>query len=185
MKKLIILIGGSGTGKTTTEKLMIKRNDTESVISHTTRDARPGEIHGREYYFTNVKEIFQIKQANLIKITDDWYYSVSESELLKDTNYLVYSVINIEFANQLVQYIKNNSLDIDVTIVYFNISKAIRIQKMVERGESKKDVTIRLNREDTLTDFEKYSIKPDYIETVMDENMQNRIMEFCYGSEEN
>lgn len=44
----------SGAGKTTLANLMLKSDQhTHPSISYTTRAPRPGEVHGRDYYFTD------------------------------------------------------------------------------------------------------------------------------------
>ena len=59
MKKglLIVISGASGTGKgTVCKKLLSDLSEVAYSISATTRNPRPGEIHGREYYFLSVEE---------------------------------------------------------------------------------------------------------------------------------
>ncbi len=66
MKKGILLIvsGLSGAGKgTICKRIMEKYPDYELSISATTRAPRPGEVHGREYFFVT-KEEFEEKIKN-------------------------------------------------------------------------------------------------------------------------
>ncbi len=52
---LFIITAASGTGKTSLVKqLLATTNDVTVSISHTTRKARPGEIEGQDYHFTDV-----------------------------------------------------------------------------------------------------------------------------------
>lgn len=59
--KLIIFAGPSGTGKTTIVKQLLKEmpQHLSFSISATTRSSRPGEIHGREYYFLSEQDFLQ------------------------------------------------------------------------------------------------------------------------------
>ncbi|MBQ9136490.1 MAG: guanylate kinase [Lachnospiraceae bacterium] len=60
---LIVLSGFSGAGKGTLMKELLKTYDNYALsISMTTRNPRPGEEDGREYFFTN-KENFEEKIA--------------------------------------------------------------------------------------------------------------------------
>lgn len=52
--KILILSAPSGGGKTSLALALVKgRNDAEIAVSHTTRDARPGEIDGVHYRFVD------------------------------------------------------------------------------------------------------------------------------------
>lgn len=55
---LIVLSGFSGAGKGTVVKSLLSNHNTEYClsISATTRNPRPGEENGREYFFKTVKE---------------------------------------------------------------------------------------------------------------------------------
>ncbi|CAG8704771.1 6340_t:CDS:2, partial [Cetraspora pellucida] len=55
---LIIIAGGSGTGKTTVESLLAQDPNIVKLISTTTRPPREGEKDGQDYYFIS-KETFQ------------------------------------------------------------------------------------------------------------------------------
>ena len=57
--KLFVISGASGVGKGTVLSLVMKdRQDLRFSVSATTRDPRPGEQDGREYYFVT-KEKFE------------------------------------------------------------------------------------------------------------------------------
>lgn len=54
----LVLVGPSGVGKNTLIKQLVEGSDQFGFsISHTTRQPRPGEKHGKEYYFIS-KELF-------------------------------------------------------------------------------------------------------------------------------
>lgn len=68
MKKLICIIGKSGSGKSTiVNKLGYKR-----IISHTTREQRDNEISGKDYYFYS-KEFYKVvnKESVFEGVYDD------------------------------------------------------------------------------------------------------------------
>lgn len=55
---LLIVSGLSGAGKgTICKRLIEKYPEFELSVSVTDRDPRPGEVHGREYFFLSTKEI--------------------------------------------------------------------------------------------------------------------------------
>ena len=51
MKKIIIITGASGVGKTTVNHYLQKKYNIAPIITHTTRPRRPGEFNGVDYYF--------------------------------------------------------------------------------------------------------------------------------------
>ena len=56
---ITVVVGPSGSGKTTLVRDVANSHNT--LISFTTRPARPGEIHGRDYYFITDEEAEQLK----------------------------------------------------------------------------------------------------------------------------
>ncbi len=58
---LYIISAPSGAGKTSLVKQLITELDQLTVsISHTTRQMRAGETHGKDYYFSTVEEFKQM-----------------------------------------------------------------------------------------------------------------------------
>ena len=64
MKKqgtLVVVSGFAGTGKGTVMKELLGRYDSYALsISATTRNPRPGEVDGREYFFKTKEEFEQM-----------------------------------------------------------------------------------------------------------------------------
>lgn len=61
--EIIALVGPSGSGKTAITNEILKINEFEKPVPFTTRDPRPGEINGNEYYFVTKKD-FQKRKNN-------------------------------------------------------------------------------------------------------------------------
>lgn len=51
MKRVIVITGATGTGKTTVSQYLNSHYDIPRIITHTTRPKRPGEVDGVDYYF--------------------------------------------------------------------------------------------------------------------------------------
>ena len=67
---LIVLSGPSGVGKGTVRKALFERvtHNIEYSISMTTRQIRPGEVDGKDYYFVTEEEfLHQIEKGNLLE----------------------------------------------------------------------------------------------------------------------
>ena len=61
----IILSAPSGGGKTTiARELLGRRSDLGYSVSCTTRQPRPGEEHGRDYYFLSISEFIRERERN-------------------------------------------------------------------------------------------------------------------------
>lgn len=172
-RNLIIFQGSSGSGKTTVE-FKAHSIGIQSCISHTTRAIRPGEVDGVSYHYCTVDELLSLDRLNTIKITDDWYYGVSKKELEKQHD-LIYSVVNIEFAKELIDNLGDER---NIIIVWFNPNKEKRIQLMLDRGETLEDIELRLAREDNEETYKKLGLVPDYVVTEVSDTAQRELLDF-------
>ncbi len=65
MNKIIIITAPSGSGKTTIVKQLLQRSEKLAFsISACTRTPRPGEVHGKDYYFLTEPEFKDKIEAN-------------------------------------------------------------------------------------------------------------------------
>lgn len=75
---LFVISGPSGVGKgTICKELMKQYSDLVFSVSATTRKARPGEAHGREYYFYSTDEFVEMVKADAFleyaKVYENFY----------------------------------------------------------------------------------------------------------------
>lgn len=55
--RLFVVSGPSGSGKSSLVKAVVEKiPDVVASVSHTTRPMRPGEVDGRDYFFTSVED---------------------------------------------------------------------------------------------------------------------------------
>ena len=95
--KIFIISGPSGSGKTTLYKKLLAHNKKlVKSISVTTRPRRPGERHGRDYYFVSLKKFLYMKRAGHFlesqKVFDNYYgtpYKNVNDLLKRDRNILL------------------------------------------------------------------------------------------------
>src|SRR5436190_18391372 len=76
---LIIIAGGSGTGKTTIENLLVRDPNIVKLVSTTTRLMREGETEGKDYYFISPEKFqTELKQGKFLEhvIYDGNYYGI-------------------------------------------------------------------------------------------------------------
>lgn len=119
---LIILLGRSGSGKTT----VLKKLGNE-LVSYTTRAKRDGEIEGIDYYF--VDELPADTIASFI-INDKWKYGVSLTHI-NQKNYI--AVISPSYALSIGLAARKAGLN--VIFVHIDISREERHQRLQLRGE--------------------------------------------------
>lgn len=85
--KLIIFSAPSGSGKTTIVKHLLKKYSEKIAfsISASTRSAREGEIHGKDYYFISQEEfLHRIAQHEFVEFEEVYkgtYYGTLRSEI--------------------------------------------------------------------------------------------------------
>ncbi|OWW21274.1 guanylate kinase [Noviherbaspirillum denitrificans] len=61
---LFMVVAPSGAGKSTLVNALLAQEPTIKLsISYTTRQPRPGEEHGRQYYFTTVEDFLKRREA--------------------------------------------------------------------------------------------------------------------------
>ena len=106
--KIVILSGPSGAGKTTLHKELLKnKNIAKSLmksVSVTTREKRPGEKEGRDYFFVSKDEFVRRRKAGDFlewkKVFDNYYATPKayvEKVLKKGQNILL--CIDVKGAN--------------------------------------------------------------------------------------
>ena len=83
--RLFVLTAPSGAGKTTLVKTMVKRNsDLKFSISYTTREKRPNEVEGKDYYFVSEDDFEQLKADGALlesALVFDNHYGTSRSQV--------------------------------------------------------------------------------------------------------
>jgi guanylate kinase len=81
----LVVSAPSGTGKTSIYKGMIERYPhVQFSISHTSRPPRPGEVHGRDYFFVSREEFeAMIQQEEFVEWAENYgqLYGTSRSTL--------------------------------------------------------------------------------------------------------
>lgn len=102
---LVVVSGFSGAGKGTLMKRLMEKYDNYSLsVSATTREPRPGEEHGREYFFHTKKEFEElILEDALIEYAQyvDNYYGTPKAYVEKQLNMGKDVILEIEIQGAL------------------------------------------------------------------------------------
>ena len=106
---LVVYSGFSGVGKGTVMKEMLKREETFRLsVSETTREPRPGEVDGREYYFlTKEKFLEMIEKDEFLEYAQyaDNYYGTPKKavEDMLNEGYNVFLEIEVQGGLQIME----------------------------------------------------------------------------------
>src|SRR3954468_7892342 len=169
-KTLIIICGGSGTGKTSVKNMLAQDPNIVRVITSTTRPPRSGEEHGKDYYFIS-EEIFkqELVKGRFLEhvIYDGNYYGLHGKviDLILGTqqkNGVI--VVDIRGMISLKKYCREKGYKV-ITFSFKTPSLEKMVENMRKRGTSNKEIINRLITEEKQKGYlsdEKF----DYVFTV-------------------
>lgn len=153
---IIILLGNSGSGKTTQIKKIEKDFNIDRIVTATTREKRPGEIDKVDYYFLSLEEFEGLKASGELLEYAEYagnFYGTIKRELEKytgDKNGI--AAVEIQGIKNIKAAFKEKCLSI-----YLKISKEVLVERLKMRGDSEEKIADRLSH---FSDYEKYS---DYV----------------------
>ncbi len=111
---LLVISGPSGAGKGTVCRELLKKNkDLKLSISTTTRDPRPGEVEGVNYFFRSKEEFEQM---------------IVEGEFLE------YAKVYDNYYGTPKPYVKKQLLDGNDIILEIDIQGALKVKEKYEDG---------------------------------------------------
>jgi len=104
----IVVCGPSGVGKGTMLGKLKERfpNKFSSTVSHTTRQPRPGEVEGRDYFFVSTEKFESMLKANEffeVAKVHDHYYGTSNDILVQISSrkQIILVEVDVHGANQI------------------------------------------------------------------------------------
>lgn len=144
MANLFIIAAPSGCGKTSLVKALIEKVNNLCVsVSHTTRAARPGEEHGKNYFFVSKEDFNEISNSNgfieSAQVFDNYYGSAKQTvkDLLKQGQDVI-----LEIDWQGAQQVKQSFIDaIGIFILPPSIS-ALE-DRLTDRGQDDQSIIDR------------------------------------------
>ncbi|MCH9646340.1 MAG: guanylate kinase [Proteobacteria bacterium] len=157
MANLFIVAAPSGCGKTSLVKALIEKTENLCVsISHTTRNARPGEVHGKNYFFISQQEFDQINKDNgfieSAQVFDNYYGSAKQT--VKDLLATGTDVI-LEIDWQGARQVKQTFTDATGIFILPPSEAALR-ERLTDRGQD--DITIVDRRmQDAVSEMQHYN----------------------------
>jgi guanylate kinase len=143
MGKIFMIIGKSASGKDHIYPKLLEDGTLglKPLILYTTRPKRRGEEDGREYYFTDVKHLEELRKAGKIieervypTVHGDWYYfTADEGQISSDENYL--TIGTLQSFLKMKQYFGNDIL----VPLYIESDPYLRLQRALGREKKQKE----------------------------------------------
>lgn len=153
---IIILLGNSGSGKTTQIKKIEKDFNIDRIVTATTRGKRPGEKDKVDYYFLTLEEFEDLKTSGELLEYAEYagnFYGTIKRELEKYTGAKNgISAVEIQGIKNIKAAFKEKCM-----AIYLKISRDVCKKRLKIRGDSEEKIRDRL---DHFSDYEKYS---DYV----------------------
>ncbi|RDL38045.1 Guanylate kinase [Venustampulla echinocandica] len=137
----VVISGPSGVGKGTLYKLLLERNPSifATSISHTTRDPRPGEQRGVDYYYVSMEEFERMIGENAFvehaKFGDNRYGT--SKKMIEDLT-ASGRVVVLDIEMEGVKQIKNSHIEARYIFIA-PPSVEILEQRLRGRGTEKED----------------------------------------------
>lgn len=147
---LILISGVSGSGKDTVIKKIIEKDlNLKYFPSFTTRDKRPHEKDGVDYYFISKEEFKKMIEENKFfeySMHHDNYYGTGKhiiEDALKKGEILIKD-IDVNGATNLKKIFNEN----EILTIYLDISKDEMLKRLNKRGDikTKEELQKRLSR---------------------------------------
>lgn len=180
-RKIYILMGGSGTGKTTLGDYL-KEIGVPEMISHTTRKMRVNEVDGITYHFITKDEfdtIDKIERTEYPKNSGNMY-CLSRSEV-EGKLALHGKVFAITDRNGMEQ-VKEKYPD-ETVVIYLTISMDEMEKRMRNRGDSEEAIQLRLEQARVTKELENHAYADFVIENVELEESKRQLREIVFGEE--
>lgn len=179
MGKIFYVMGKSASGKDTVFKSLLERMpELKTVIMYTTRPIRDGEREGVEYYFSDRKQLEELRKAGKVieertyeTVYGPWtYFTVDDGQIdLRSRNsYLM--IGTLESYERMRTYFGSGSL----IPVYIEVNDGVRLKRAIQREEMQKEPKYKELCRRFLADEEDFK----------EENLLRCGIEKRYGNEE-
>ena len=165
---MIVIVGKTCSGKSTVADLLDEKYGIRRIRTYTTRPRREGEKG--EYHFISGEEFDKLKHEGFFFETTQysvadgstWRYGTSKSSFCNDC-----CIIMNPAGVKNLKHMYNNS-DINLTVVYLNVTDGVIWNRLRSRGDSSDEATRRIeaDRKDfaDIEEFYDYAITTDDLE---------------------
>ena len=127
---IIVLLGASGSGKSTIENELSVHHGFEKIVSYTTRQPRENEENGKDYWFVDNDTFIEIMNRDLFAEHDEYSQNRLYGTLKSD--YVEGNKVVVLTPNGLRQ-LKKNCHNEDIFTVLVESSLGTRIKRYIDR----------------------------------------------------
>lgn len=147
---VFIVCGAAGTGKTTVATYLQKHHHMHRVVTHTTRQPRPGERDGVDYYFENQQSMGRLHLLEQVTY-DGAQYGSSYEGLVEGWRRGQADVIVLDTAGAATY---RQQLGRQAVIVFLTVSHlATLARRMTQRGDRQAAILLRLHSKENHRDL--------------------------------
>ena len=127
---IIVLLGASGSGKSTIEHELATHHGFEKIVSYTTRQPRNNEENGKDYWFIDNDTFREIMNRDLFAEHDEYSQNRLYGTLKSD--YVDGNKVVVLTPNGLRQ-LKKNCPNEDILTVLVEASLGTRVKRYIDR----------------------------------------------------
>lgn len=138
-KRIIVMVGPSGSGKTSIGRVLTQKG-IPRLVTTTTRDPRPGEKNGIDYYFREFSEL-DIDDFVEQTIYNGNRYGLTKAEI--EGKLEKHDVVHVSLDKNGAKAICEIYPD-EAYIVFVSISEDEMIRRMQIRGDSEEEIQQRI-----------------------------------------
>lgn len=173
MKRILVLIGGSGSGKSTVATELEKRGF-HRLVTTTTRGMRDGEVNHKDYHFVSKEEFWNIEKVEFNEYVGN-FYGLSKAEV--NSKMEIYDNLIIVMDVNGAIAMKRVYGDI-VHVVFLTITPAEMVERLRQRGGDETHIQERLEQAYQYHEFTKPEVADWEINNLNLETTVQQILDF-------
>ena len=173
---IIVLLGASGSGKSTIENALHEKFGYEKITSCTTRPQRTNEVNGKDYHFISNEEFKSYINKSLFAEYDEYSQSRFYGTLKED--YSSGNKVVVLTPNGLRQ-LKRRCRHYDIFSVYVDANLGTRVKRYIDRCgvdkfnfDDKNEIAARVER-----DFGMFLGLEKEVDLVVQNNESNNVLD--------
>lgn len=151
MKRVIVITGATGSGKTTVSNYLRDRYQMPKIITHTTRAPRPGEKNGIDYYFETAESM---NELHLLERVEYDHHAYGSSREALERAWQAHDFVTIVLDTQGAQTY-HEQLGTQAEIIFLTVSEPEKlVGRLEQRGDNQAALKQRVHSKEYQRDLE-------------------------------